>query len=79
LQIDPTNPIAWENKGDALNGTGRYDEAINAYDRAIELSPELGTLKADSWQSKGDALLASGRQTEAAAAFSTAKELGYKE
>ncbi len=79
LQIDPTSPIAWKNKGDALNGTGRYDDAISAYDKAIELSPELGLLKAYSWQGKGEALKASGRQAEAKAAFSKAKELGYKE
>jgi len=78
LKIDPTNPIAWKNKGEALNYTGRYEEAVSAYDKAVELSPELGLLKASSWQGKGDALKASGRQVEAAAAFARAKELGYK-
>jgi tetratricopeptide (TPR) repeat protein len=78
LEIDPTNPIAWKNKGEALNYTGRYEEAVSAYDKAVELSPELGLLKASSWQGKGDALKASGRQVEAAAAFAKAKELGYK-
>jgi tetratricopeptide (TPR) repeat protein len=78
LKIDPTNPIAWKNKGEALNYTGRYEEAVSAYDKAVELSPELGLLKASSWQGKGDALKASGRQVEAAAAFAKAKELGYK-
>ena len=78
LKIDPTNPIAWKNKGEALNYTGRYEEAVSAYGKAVELSPELGLLKASSWQGKGDALKASGRQVEAAAAFAKAKELGYK-
>jgi len=78
LQMDTTSAVAWKGKGDALNETGRYVEAVNAYDKAIELSPEIGLIKAYAWQGKGNALKASGRQAEAVAAFAKAKELGYK-
>ncbi|MGB5099600.1 MAG: tetratricopeptide repeat protein [Methanothrix sp.] len=77
LQIDATSVVAWKGKGDALNETGRYVEAVNAYDKAITLSPEIGLLKAYAWQGKGNALKALGRQAEAVAAFAKAKELGY--
>jgi tetratricopeptide (TPR) repeat protein len=52
-----------------------YDEAVKAYDKAIELSPQLGLLKADAWQGKGNSLKALGRQADADAAFAKAKEL----
>ncbi len=31
----------WLDKGYALDVQGRYDEAIQAYDKAIELNPQL--------------------------------------
>lgn len=37
LEIDPKNPIAWEQKGSMLYyQTERYNESLEAYDRAIE-------------------------------------------
>lgn len=34
------SPIAWIVRGDALANSGNYKEAINAYDKAIELDPQ---------------------------------------
>ena len=48
----PTMPTAWNNKGIALYGQGKYDEAIKAYDEAIRLDPNY----AMAWNNKGIAL-----------------------
>ena len=42
----------WINKGSALIQLGKYDEAVLAYDRAIEIDPQY----AEAWNNKGDAL-----------------------
>ena len=39
LQIDPENPIAWNNKGLILAVAGNYQEALNCHMRAYELDP----------------------------------------
>lgn len=49
------------NQGNALYNQGRHEEAIQAYDMAIELDP----LNPDAWQSKGYALNKLGRNREA--------------
>jgi tetratricopeptide (TPR) repeat protein len=43
--------MAWNNKGDALLNQGKYDEAIQAYDKAIQLDPKFAAV----WNNKGDA------------------------
>ncbi len=50
----------WFNKGGALNSQGKYDEAIKAYDKAIEIDPQY----ADAWIGKGTTLYAQGRVNE---------------
>ena len=65
---------AWINKGRTLYGQGKYDEAIQAYDKAIEINPQ----HADAWNSKGIVLMLLGRTIEADAAFAKAKELGLQ-
>ena len=64
---------AWKSKGHTIDGQGKYDEAIQAYDKAIEINPQ----DADAWNSKGIVLKLFGRTTEADSAFAKAKELGY--
>ena len=53
---------------------GEYNEAIEAFDMAIELDPQIAGA---CWNSKGVAFKLLGRTAEAEAAFAKAKELGY--
>ncbi len=39
LQMDPNNPVAWNNLGNAYRALEDFDNAKNAYRKAIELSP----------------------------------------
>jgi len=42
----------WQAKGDTLVNLKRYEEALNAYEKTIELKPDC----AEAWKSKGDIL-----------------------
>jgi len=53
--------LAWSKKGDAFRARGIYSEAINCYDKAIELDPGLVHV----WSKKGDAFRAWGNYHEA--------------
>jgi tetratricopeptide (TPR) repeat protein len=66
------NEDAWNNKGRILLSQGKYDEAVQAYEKALEINP----YNADAWTSKGSVLKLLGRTKEANEAFSRAKELG---
>ena len=57
--------------GLALYNKGKYDDAINAFDKAIELNPQL----ADAWNNKGIALKAQNKYDEAIVASDKAIEL----
>jgi tetratricopeptide (TPR) repeat protein len=63
----------WFNKGVALADLGKYDEAIRAFDKAIEINPQYVA----AWAGKSIVLKALGRTAEADAAFAKVKELGY--
>ena len=62
---------AWYSKCSALHNLGKYNEAVEALDKAIEIEPQY----AEAWSNKSFALKALGRTTEADAAFAKAKEL----
>ena len=66
---------AWCNKGNALNNQSKYDQALQASEKAIEIDPLL----AEGWNNKGIALRSLDRNIEADAAFDKARELGYKD
>ena len=66
--------LALFGKGEVLLAQKKYDEAVKAYDKVIELNPA----DAKTWNEKGVALQALGKNAEADAAFSKAKELGYR-
>jgi len=72
-QNSPRYKEAWLNKGVALKQQGKHEEAIKAYDIAIEIYPQFAT----AWNYKGNSLKELGRDIEADAAFAKAKELGY--
>jgi tetratricopeptide (TPR) repeat protein len=62
---------AWTNKGNALLAQGKYDEAIQAYDKAIELNQEAP----DLWISKGHTFYRQGKYDKALDAYDRAIEL----
>jgi tetratricopeptide (TPR) repeat protein len=63
--------LLWNNKGVALTQQDKYDEAVQAYDRAVEINPQY----ADAWNNKGIALLLQGKYDEAVQAYDNAIEI----
>ncbi len=65
----------WQNWGIALYNQGKYEEAIQAYDRAIDLD----SLNPETWQNKGYALNKLGKNKEANECFwkATGLNAGY--
>jgi len=52
----------------------RNEEALQAYDRAIEINPIFG----DAWRGRGEALKALGKAYDASMSFYLAQKLGYE-
>ena len=59
---------AWNNKGLALDKLGRYQEAVDSYEKALKIDP--GYVKA--WNNKGLALDKLGRYQEAVDSYERA-------
>ena len=47
LAIDDSNPITYYNYGNLLVDMAQYDEAMQMYEKAIELNPEFSEAKAE--------------------------------
>lgn len=72
-RIDPMDETSWKMMGVLLaSELHRYDEAAQAFDKALQANPENGQV----WSLKADALEALGKSTEAEAAYTRAKEQG---
>ena len=39
LQINPLDPIGWNNKGVVLRELGRFQEALASFDKALQIDP----------------------------------------
>jgi tetratricopeptide (TPR) repeat protein len=65
---------ALSGKGDLLRAQGRNEEAILAYDQAIDIEPTLS----EAWHGKGMAQNALGQVTDAGSSFYVANKLGYR-
>ncbi|NMB85953.1 MAG: tetratricopeptide repeat protein, partial [Methanothrix sp.] len=75
LKNDANDTSILELKGRALLKLGRYEEAVKAFDQAIEMAAP-GSFRAPSaWIGKGDALLALGNYEEALKAYNRAIDL----
>ena len=61
----------WNNKGSALGELGQDEEALKAFEKAIELDPDY----AEAWHNKSAALIQLGRYEEASKSLKKAKEL----
>jgi tetratricopeptide (TPR) repeat protein len=70
-EIESKSAEVWFNKGFALNSLVKYDEAINAYDKAINLNPYY----AAAWNNKGIALDNQGKHDESIKAYDEAIRL----
>jgi tetratricopeptide (TPR) repeat protein len=71
IGIDPSEPVYHFIEGRALAGLKRYDEAIKAFDEAIELKPDY----AKAYNNKGITLKNIGKLDEAINAYDKAIEL----
>jgi tetratricopeptide (TPR) repeat protein len=60
-----------DTEGVALEGMGKYEQALEYFNKSIELEPSI----AEIWFHKGDALMALNRENDAKAAYAEAKNL----
>ena len=63
--------IVWNLLGAAMQGLGRMDEAIEAYDKALSIKPDF----AEAYNNMGNALKEQGKLDEAVAAYDKAQSL----
>ncbi len=70
VALDPAHSDAWFNLGAALEHLEREDEAVDAYQRAIELEP-----RPTAYNGLGDVYTALGRYDEAISAYQQANQL----
>ena len=61
----------WKEKGDGLSAQGRFEEAVQSSDKALELNPR----DADAWANKARFLMALERYEEAISADDNALRL----
>lgn len=73
-QTLPNASSAWIGKGDALRAQGKNAEAMQAYDKAIELNPMYN----NAWHGKGEAQRALGLVQYAYESSYVAEKLGYE-
>lgn len=71
LAINSNQPIAWNNRGIALQGLNRYQDALESYDRALFIKPNY----AEAYINRGDLLHEMGRLDEANANYDQAISL----
>jgi len=62
---------AWNNKGYSLYEMGKYEEALECYDRAIEIDPT----SLDAWLCRGYTLQEMKKYEDAISSYSKAIEL----
>lgn len=61
----------WYNEGNDLGQSGKYEEAIKAFDEALKINPQF----VDAWNNKGFALADLGRYEEAIIAYDEALKI----
>jgi tetratricopeptide (TPR) repeat protein len=71
IRLDPTDALAYNNKGNVLQALGQYEEARVAFDEAIRLDPT----HADAYCNKGTVLQSLGRYEEAIVVYDEAIRL----
>ncbi len=71
IALQPKDPAEWVNKGKILSEIGKKDEALKAYEQAINLKPDY----AEAWYNKSTALASIGRVDDSIEARKRALEL----
>jgi|WetSurSiteA1Bulk_404760.scaffolds.fasta_scaffold54131_2 lipoprotein NlpI len=71
IAAEPQSAEDWNNGGFAFSGQGKYDKAVQAFDKAIEINPRL----AEAWNNNGIALYMQGKYDEAVHAFGNVTEI----
>ena len=72
LNLNPSSPLYYCSLGDSLIGLGKLQDAINAYNQAVEFD----RADADAYYNRlGNSLMKTGNFSEAVAAFQTAIRL----
>lgn len=84
IEKNPDNPKAWNSKGftlitiastDTNNSSGRYNESLRAFDKALALNTTTNTTIAESWRGKGVVYSDLERYIEALKCFDKATEI----
>jgi tetratricopeptide (TPR) repeat protein len=84
LELDPENADAWQGKGDVLSCMGKDDEAMQAYNKSLDLYIDIKNESllvndeveaANAWHNIGYTLNALGRYDEAIEAYKEAIKL----
>lgn len=68
---EQSEAVSWLNQGIALGNLGKYDEAIKAFDKAIDINPQYEA----AWYLKGAALNRQGMYNESIQAYDKAIEI----
>lgn len=71
VELSPQNAGSiWYTKAESLNKSGRYDDALKAYDRSIDLKGPMDL----AYEGKGEALFKLGKYDDAVKAYDEAME-----
>jgi len=68
-ELNPNSTLAWTNKGELLNKLGRHQEALDAYEAALQNSSLSAMESARASRGKGNSLELMGRHEEAMKAY----------
>src|SRR5664280_2850541 len=71
LELDPDCAAAWFYKGNGLHSMGRFEEALDCFEKALALDPHNAAV----WTNKGVSLTKLGRNKEAMYCCDKALEL----
>jgi tetratricopeptide (TPR) repeat protein len=69
LSRNPSNPVAWLHKGNILSVLGKFDDAVDAFNRGLDAGSADTTLRCLLYDYKGLALCTLQREDEGIAAF----------
>ena len=75
FEINPKDPFAWLSKGNVLDKLEKYQEAIECYDKALEIVHNTDERWWGLWYNKGHSLKKLGENQKAIDCFDKALEI----